>query len=334
MPAVVDTAEAAIARPSLSATRYLLQLEDVIDSTDNPDALDWVQDFGGGHPVGEVVATPPLSVDVAYDKHIVKVTFDEITWSIGGGMSSSMREWLSYILQGGAINDFFPPMTRVTGAGFGLDVRNRPVRYLAFSQALVSQITLPAMDARQKGEAEIRVKMVPESTERAVQPPFPALPAELPAANKKQSRWLKSNFRFGFVGDTQEMNTACERIVSIDAFTIRQVLVEADLGDVRIPQLTPTSLEVPNLVLTIPEIHAEPFYAWLDEFVVKGSSTSEKTADLEYLSPNLKSTLMNVRFDGLGIVSIKPESVETGARASSLVRVEMYCERVSLYLPG
>jgi hypothetical protein len=43
---------------------------------------------------------------------------------------------------------------------------------------------------------------------------------------------------------------------------------------------------------------------------------------------------MNVRFDGLGIVSIKPESVETGARASSLVRVEMYCERVSLYLPG
>jgi hypothetical protein len=73
--------------------------------------------------------------------------------------------------------------------------------------------------------------------------------------------------------------------------------------------------------------------AWHDDFVVQGnnSDAQEKTLTLQFLSPDLKSTLMQLDCTGVGIVSAKYEqSLTASPTANSGFRVELYVETMKL----
>jgi hypothetical protein len=117
----------------------------------------------------------------------------------------------------------------------------------------------------------------------------------------------------------------------IDGLTVRPVLVQLQVGDQRSSEKELSHLEIPNLVVTLPDAAAQSFYDWHEDFVIKGNNdkSREKSGTLEFLAPNLKDVLFKLTLSNLGIFSLK--SVPSGTNTATIrqVQAEMYCEQIS-----
>jgi hypothetical protein len=102
------------------------------------------------------------------------------------------------------------------------------------------------------------------------------------------------------------------------------------VGEKRDYEQIATAVEVPNLVITLSEHMGDNFYRWHEDFVVKGNcgQDAEKSATLEYLTPNLQEVLFTLTFQNLGIFKISPDKVEAGGETVRRLKAEMYCEDI------
>ena len=107
-------------------------------------------------------------------------------------------------------------------------------------------------------------------------------------------------------------------------------MTENAVGEMRDYEKEPASIEFPNLVITFPESHADEFYKWHEDFVIKGNNgqDKEKGGSLEYLTPNLTDTLFTLTFHNLGVFKLTPEKVEAGNEQIRRLKAEMYCEKI------
>jgi hypothetical protein len=66
--------------------------------------------------------------------------------------------------------------------------------------------------------------------------------------------------------------------------------------------------------------------------VMKGNAgdNNEKAGTLEFLDPTLKVSLLTIYFNHLGIFGFSPEKLDAGADTIRRVKVEMYCEQMTL----
>ena len=116
-------------------------------------------------------------------------------------------------------------------------------RSVTFRDALITEVTFPAMDARSKAKGTIRVQIVPTSLDYEK-----ASGAQKSAAKTKAKNWLTSNFEPG--------GLPAGRVTKIESFTIKQKVAEAKSKE-------PGKLEIPNLKLTIAAADADAWKAWL-----------------------------------------------------------------------
>lgn len=295
------TAEAAI--NEFARTAKLL----VLDSG----GADWLNAYEGGSAVAEVIAETPTPL---VKKHIANPRYQDMVVSVGSNISSALKEWIQLMLG----NEQEP----LGGVITSTDYRGNALSSLAFKYALISEVGLPALDARSRESVFLTLKLVPETTIRGKPTGKPPIP---PVSNRK--RWLAANFRLGFDGDAS-LSNACRRVSKIDAISVKQVFNGQDLGESREP-IKRAHLEISNLVITLPEAFAEPFYAWHQSFVIDGvnSDKDEKSVTLEYLAQDLKETLFTLKLLNVGIISVTP--VPAGSDQLSQVKVEMYCEQLS-----
>ena len=93
----------------------------------------------------------------------------------------------------------------------------------------------------------------------------------------------------------------------------------------------PASVEVSNLVFTVPESHAGPLYDWFEEFAINGKNSQEyeKTGYIEYMSPNMRETYFRLNLDNIGIFKLTADKLEAGSEVIRRVKAEMYVERMS-----
>ncbi len=271
-----------------------------------------VQSAEGGAVASDVV-TEKLGPDGIVHKHVAGVKYDDITVECGTGMSQAFYAWIADTLDRAHI--------RKNGAVVGYDQTLRETSRLAFYNALISEITLPALDASSKDAAALTAKISPEYTRRqsGSQSPGSSLGAN------KQPRWLRADFRLDIGG------LDCTAISKIDALTVRQVVVESAVGEIR-DYAQIGYLDVPNLAVELPESRADSFYNWMDDFVIKGDNgaNAEKTGTLRYLAPGHQHAYFVVTLHNLGIFRVAPVKIESGKQAGRRVRAEMYCEAVSL----
>jgi hypothetical protein len=54
----------------------------------------------------------------------------------------------------------------------------------------------------------------------------------------------------------------------------------------------------------------------------------EKTAMLEYLSPDLTTVLFTLTLEHCGVFKLSPDKIEAGVESIRRVKVEMYCEEI------
>jgi hypothetical protein len=305
LPFLQEQAAAAVSPDARSLTvKQGLELDGVLAG--------WVYSAEGGYATGDVVVEP-MGADNIARKHIARPKYEEITVTCGTGMSKGFYDWLKASLGRQAL--------RKNGAILNVDLNNTEVGRLNFSNALVTEIGFPALDAASRDAARITLKLSPELT-RLEKPGAKKLPAEV----KVPKRWSPANFRLRIQG----LENACQRVNKIEALVIKQRFAQAALGDMRDFAKAPAGLEIPNLVIMLPESYAQDFYMWQDDFVVRGNNgpDREKPGVLELLTPDLREVLFTITFNHLGIFKVSPEKIEAGSENIRRVKAEMYCEEI------
>ena len=283
----------------------------------------WVKEVDGGHATAEVV-TEKIGSDHLAKKHLGTLKYEEVTFKAGAGMSAQVYEWIKT-----GFNQTSHNRGREDGAILFADYDQVETSRLTWTHGLITEFGMPALDASSKDAALMTVKFRPETTRKT----FTAgAKVTFPSDSAKQKKWLPSNFRIRIDGCEQ----GCMKVNKIEALTIKQKITENAIGEQRDYECEPSSVEVPNLVITLAESHADEFYRWHDTFVIKGQNgeDQEKGGTLEYLTPDLATVLFTLHFSHLGVFKVSPDKVEAGGEPIRRVKVEMYCEDIQFDFSG
>jgi hypothetical protein len=281
---------------SYGATKYGIELDGI--------QAGWLDSVDGGDATSDVV------LDNLQRKHLAGVKYEDIVLTCGTGMSKSFYDWIKTTIEKGRVPK--------NGAIVAFDYNGRQVSRLEWSNGLITEVGFPACDASSKDAARITVKITPVATRMV------SAQSAVGSGMAMQKRWSPANFRAQISG----CPTACSHVSMIDAIVLK-VASASNVGPTRSYQASGLRLEIPNLTLTIPESEAAELYKWHEDFVIKGGSSNaanEKSGTLEYLTPDMRSSLFTLSFAGLGIFRLAPEKMEVGAQAIPRVKAEMYCD--------
>jgi hypothetical protein len=267
----------------------------------------------GGDAVGDVVEEKVGPDGIAL-KHIAGVRYTDIEVTCGPDMAAPLKDWIqatlarSYLRKGGSVGL--------------LDLDGAERTRLDFVDALLTEIGFPGLDAASKDAALLHLKLSPEWVRR--------LPGSGPEVGlMKPKTWTVGGFRVDIT------NLETKRVARVEPFVVRLALEDQAVGEVRDFAKAVARIEVPDLVVTLPESDAATWRDWHEDFVVKGNCTQdrERTGTLQLLSIDLKTPVLQLSFDGLGIYSLTTNSAAT-PEALPTVRASMYCEGVGVTFPA
>ena len=268
----------------------------------------------GGAATARVVPEP--NTGTFPKKHVGGVTFEPLVLQFWLG-AKPLYDWVQTTLQGTA-------NPRNGSILVGDPYSSTSLSQTDFINALMTEVTFPAMDASQSGAVFLKAQIVPEQTRRPAKPS-----GSVKVEPVSRSSQMASNlFRFEIDG------LSGNRISRIESFTIRRPVAQDAVGETRLSSLQPTgALEVSNLVLTMPEADAKDWIAWFDDFVIRGNNGdgNEKNFALHYLNPAL-TPVVTVNGFNAGIVAVRSLPVPPG-ESIRRVQVELYVERVELVVP-
>ena len=269
----------------------------------------YVSAFTGGNNTADAISEKPGPEFVAR-KHPGPPHVEPITVETSLPMGKPFYNWIKSSIEPG------PKFVRKSGAIIEYDSARREMGRRAFTNALITEVELPSCDGAAKDAARLTVTFAPETlrligSKGAGAPPLP-----------KGAQWLRNAFKLAIPG----LDTV--RTSKIAGLEVKVASAPAATGELRDYKAQPTMIEVHNLAVTIPDTSIGPFYAWLDDFLLKGNSgqDKEKTGTLDYLGPDMKATLLSVTLYNLGILRVAPEAAGTEAIRRSTV--EMYCEAI------
>ena len=298
-------AEAAIAPPS---SDIFLELDGV--------AAGFVTSVEGGNAFADIVPEA-VGPDMIQRKRPGPVKIEDLLIEVSlGGMTKPLSAWINDTLVKGPM----PKNGTIVYAVYA-DFNFNEVKRLEFFNAVITEITLPVSDANfRKTTMNLLIRIAPQTTRLA----GGGKKASSPVGGKSKSIF-SGNFRLNI----QDLEPACTRIVKVERLTAKRLVQSAAIGQDKFKPSQPGILDCSLLSVALPESDGAAFYAWFDDFVLKGNN-KERAGVLEWLSPDLKTVEASVQLSNLGIVRYAPEPVRSGAKQSPLVKVDMYCESFNL----
>jgi hypothetical protein len=267
-----------------------------------------LKSVSGGDGFADVVAEPAKTY--FSKKHVANVRWTPFRVSVAPGMGKALGGWISTTLTGGA--------ARKDGAVLELDAAGAVKARRAFTGALLTEVTLPACDAAAKEAGFFTLELTPEQvrTEKAS--------GKAGTGGTKQKAWTTGNFELKIDG------LDATKVSSIAALPVRQSVAAQPAGGARRTRAAATSLEFPNLVVTLAAAGAQTWSDWFDDFVLKGNNAdaNERNGTLRLLTADRKDAIGEARFFNLGICRLTTEP----AQGDALRRVfaELYCERMEI----
>jgi hypothetical protein len=274
----------------------------------------WVLSVEGGGAVGEVV-TEAVGPDLTAKKHIANIKFEDLKTEVGTEMSRPFYQWIKDTTDG--------KHPRMDGSVLTANYDFAVTSELTFSQALITEVDFPALDAASKEAAKMTVKFSPQQTrfKQGAGGKVASSSAKIDANALK--RWAPSNFRITIDG------VDCTRVSKVESVSIKQKVAQDQIGVFREPSKLPTAFEYSNIVVTLPESSARSWYDWHQSFIIDGKrdQANEKTGKIEFLSPNMQEVLFTLDLKQVGIFRLTPDKGEPGD-AIRRVKAEMYVERI------
>jgi len=262
-----------------------------------------------GGAISAEVIEEKLGPDFFVKKHIGQPKYEDIELTIGFELVQDVYDWIAA--------SWNMNYARKDGSIVATDANLQAKSERQFYHALITEVTIPALDGAAKDPAFLTVKFSPEYTR------------EVKAAGKliapkpeAQKRFLPSNFRLEIDG------LDCTKVNKIDSLTVKQTVGTDDIGDARDIVKEPGKLEFPNLRITLAEAGAQTWVDWFEDFVINGNNdeSKEKGGRIVLLSPDRKQELGRVELHG--IFSLRRQA-PTGEAVARVV-AELYCERMEL----
>jgi len=273
-------------------------------------AVGFLNSLEGGAIAAEVIQER-LGTHHYVGKHLGPIRYEEVTVTTDLALDRSFYAWIADTWSG--------KFARRDVTLYRIDSNNHILGLSEFYNALITEVTIPKMDAASKDPAFLTVKFAPEYI-RYKKDSGGKLKGS--PSKKGQKKWLPSNFKLT-IGDLD-----CSKVNKVDAFTVKQVTQTAGVGELRDYQMEPTSLEYPNLTIYLAEAAAQTWRDWHEDFVIKGNNgaAQEKSGSLAFYSPNMQDVLGQINFSGVGIFKLSPPGYQAGVDQIRRLKAELYVE--------
>jgi len=265
--------------------RFTLELDD-------KKPVGFVTSIDGGHFKADPVPSL-IGASNVITRYAGKPKYDDITITTGMAMSPGFWKWVKASL------DNKPE--RRSGAIVGYDFNNKERTRRTFKNALISEVGFPSLDASSKSAAYLTIKISPETLEFADGDNSTLQMDQALNESVKQKRWLASNFKFAlekFKGDDSMRNA------KIEAFTVKQNIINNPVGPEREARKEVGRLELPSLQISFAETQMKNWAAWFDKSVVKGSY-EQTTGAITYLASDYTTELMRLDLQNVGLSSLE-----------------------------
>jgi hypothetical protein len=264
---------------------------------------------GGG--ISAEVINEPQGPNYFTKKRIGQPKYEDFAIQVGFSNGKQLYDWIQ--------QTWNMARPRVSGSIISADYNWDAKSERQFTNALLTETTIPAMDGTSKEPAYITLKFAPEFI-RSVK-----ASGKLTAEKMEQKIFLPSNFRLQIDG------LDCSKVTKIESFTVKQGVASKDIGSARDSQKEPGKLEFPNLKITIAETAAQSFIDWHENFVIKGNNndSKEKNGSLTLLSTNRQTEFAKIEFFNMGIFRIQPDKAQANADQIKRLTIELYVERMT-----
>jgi phage tail-like protein len=238
-------------------------------------------------------------------KQLAKPKHEDVKLQVGMAMAAPFVRWIASFMAGGAV--------RKNGAIIAADFAGMERSRRELIGAVITEVAFPRLDAQDRGAAYLTVGLAVEGI--AVKPGDPGRRLVAPAGQGAQRQWTACNFRLRIDG----LEQACRRVTKIDAFAVKQSVVEHHVGGALSPIKVPGAIELPTVTAYVPETDAQPFADALRD------RHAPLTGALEYLARDGR-TLMEVSLRGASIAAVAPDRCDAQTEDIKLVKVELCIE--------
>jgi len=276
----------------------------------------WCKDIDGGHYSAEVV-TQNLGTMPIQKKSLAQPKLEDFTVTLAGMQAkSAVWDWIQASMDGSHVYK--------DGAIHACDFDYKEMALTEFKQALITEFSISAFDAKSKDQVMATLKFKPESV-RHKKGSGSKLTGEIDVGQKK---FLCANFRLNIDG------LVCSHITKVEGLGFTQKVQENPVGHLREAEIIPTALETKNPKITLSAAFAQTWIDWHEDFVINGNNdeSKEKGGTLELLDPSTKNVLGTFTFMNLGISKITKEKVEANKDGAFGVVCELYCEQMKLQM--
>lgn len=277
----------------------------------------WLRSFEGGNYVGEVsrLATSGGSTQPA---QLTSVDIEDLVLGCGTAMTHGLGAWIASLF---ALDHQYRD-----GAVVAVDGDGREQARLEFTDALLSELALPALDATSEAPARMTVKIRATDVHRL---PGSGRPVAYPNALPER-RWLARDFQVAIAG------LDASAVATVGAITVRQAIKRDEVGAQRIKALVPGKFEIPDLELAVTGASAQPFQDWADDFIRDGNcgQDAERSGAITFLDAS-RAPLFTLGLQSVGIVRAAPDGFDADAPvAVRRTHVKLYCEAMTLDASG
>lgn len=247
-------------------------------------------------------------------KALGKPKFEAIKLQVGMALGAPFYTWISEFFTGKCV--------RKEGAIIAADFKYQERARRNFTNAIISEITLPALNASDKNAAYMGVSIAPEKIVFVKGGGRQLSPAK---GMDEQKLWTCANFRVTI----DQFPEACRRVTKVDAATIKMNVIEHHVGGQLEPYKFGSRIDYPNLTLTVPEADFQPVADKMQKYWNNKERPPNFSGSIEYLD-NTLATLGTLTFTGANIISLVPDRSDATTEEMKMVKVELYTEAMTL----
>jgi phage tail-like protein len=289
---------------SYAAAHFALEL-------DGKDSVGLFRSIEGGGVRADVMT---YQMGQNYDRwrQLGKPKFEDIKLQVGMAMSEPFYVWISNFFNGKA--------DRKTGAIVAADFYYKERARRDFTEAMIKELTFPKLDATDKNPAYMTVAL---AVEDIVFKKGNGAKIVQPLGFNKQKLWTAANFNFRIDGFD-----CCRRVSKIDSFTVKQNIIEHNVGGMRGTTKTPSPIEFPQLTFYLPEADAHPLHDHAMKRIKRGEAGMPLHGALETYDHDHR-TLCTLEFFGAEVVSVTPDRSDSSSEEIKMSKVEIYTERMA-----
>jgi hypothetical protein len=256
----------------------------------------YLKSVSGGWVKGNV-SDDPIGAQSGRVKQIANVEIEPMEVELGMSGATEILGWV----QGSWNRKWSRRSGQITHADFNL----KEAYEHWFYDALLTEVTFPALDGAAKEPAYLKCKFLPE---RVVTKPMSMSTDVGGVTSPKQKMWIPSAFRFSI-----DQFDGLEYTNKIESFTIKQGIKKMFVGRERYPQIEPTNLQFPNISGTVALAHAEKLLKWHHDYVYKEKAVKDPKGQLsgaiEFLSPDRAKPIFRIDLFGVGLSNVSiPQS--------------------------